>query len=52
MRKHIEQGIQQGVYRQDLSVELVSRIYISRLIDIHNPDFFRQTNFRSIPFLK
>lgn len=45
MRKHIEQGIQQGVYRQDLSVELVSRIYISRLIDIHNPDFFPADEF-------
>jgi TetR/AcrR family transcriptional regulator, cholesterol catabolism regulator len=30
----------QGMYRHDLSAELVSRIYISRLIDLHNPDFF------------
>jgi TetR/AcrR family transcriptional regulator, cholesterol catabolism regulator len=40
IRKNIEHGIQQGLYRQDLSTELVSRIYISRLIDLHNPDFF------------
>ena len=40
IRKNIEQGIQQGLYREDLSTELVSRIYISRLIDLHNPDFF------------
>jgi hypothetical protein len=40
IRKNIEQGIQQDLYRQDLSTELVSRIYISRLIDLHNPDFF------------
>ena len=40
IRKNIEQGIHQGLYRQDLSTELVSRIYISRLIDLHNPDFF------------
>jgi hypothetical protein len=40
IRKNIEQGIQQGLYRRDLSTELVSRIYISRLIDLHNPDFF------------
>lgn len=40
MKRNIEQGIQQGLYRPDLSTELVSRIYISRLIDIHNPDFF------------
>ncbi len=40
IRKNIEQGIQQKLYRIDLSTELVSRIYISRLIDLHNPDFF------------
>jgi len=40
MRANFEQGIQQGMYRPDLSAELVSRIYISRLIDLHNPDFF------------
>jgi hypothetical protein len=30
----------QGMYRPDLSTELVSRLYMSRLIDLHNPDFF------------
>jgi len=40
IRKNMELGIQQGLYREDLSTELVSRIYISRLIDLHNPDFF------------
>jgi TetR/AcrR family transcriptional regulator, cholesterol catabolism regulator len=37
---NFEQGIIQGMYRPDLSAELVSRIYMSRLIDLHNPDFF------------
>ncbi|MDP4292501.1 MAG: hypothetical protein Q8908_15590 [Bacteroidota bacterium] len=37
---NIMKGIGQGVYRDDLSVELLARLYISRLIDIHNPDFF------------
>ena len=32
--------MKQGMYRPDLSSELVSRLYISRLIDLHNPDFF------------
>jgi TetR/AcrR family transcriptional regulator, cholesterol catabolism regulator len=40
IRSNIEQGIQQGMYRNDLSPELISRIYISRLIDLHNPDYF------------
>jgi hypothetical protein len=37
---NFELGMNQGMYRPDLSAELVSRIYISRLIDLHNPDFF------------
>jgi len=42
---NIEKGINQGMYREDLSVELVSRLYISRLIDIHNPEFFPPKRF-------
>ena len=37
---NIMKGISQEIYRNDLSVELLARIYISRLIDLHNPDFF------------
>lgn len=40
IKANFEQGMCQGMYRPDLSAELVSRIYISRLIDLHNPDFF------------
>lgn len=40
IKTNFEQGMQQGMYRPDLSAELVSRIYMSRLIDLHNPDFF------------
>jgi TetR/AcrR family transcriptional regulator, cholesterol catabolism regulator len=40
IKYNFELGMQQGMYRPDLSAELVSRLYISRLIDLHNPDFF------------
>ena len=40
IKRNIEHGIHQDLYRADLSTELVARIYISRLIDLHNPDFF------------
>ncbi len=40
IKSNFEHGMHQGMYRPDLSAELVSRIYISRLIDLHNPDFF------------
>jgi AcrR family transcriptional regulator len=42
---NLEKGINQGVYRDDLSVELVSRLYIRRLIDLHNPEFFPADKF-------
>lgn len=38
-------GINQGMYRDDLSIELVARLYLSRLIDLHNPDFFPAEKF-------
>lgn len=47
---NIEKGIRQGVYRQDLSIELLARLYISRLIDLHNPLFFPPDKF-SFPML-
>lgn len=40
IKSNFDLGMHQGMYRPDLSAELVSRIYISRLIDLHNPDFF------------
>ncbi len=42
---NLHKGISQGIYRQDLSIELIARLYISRLIDIHNPDLFPPERF-------
>ena len=42
---NLEKGINQGVYRDDLSVELVARLYIRRLIDLHNTEFFPADKF-------
>jgi len=42
---NITKGITQGIYREDLSIELLARLYISRLIDIHNPDLFPPEKF-------
>ncbi|MEI6899894.1 MAG: helix-turn-helix domain-containing protein [Bacteroidota bacterium] len=42
---NLEKGINQGVYRNDLSVELVARLYMRRLIDLHNPEFFPPDKF-------
>jgi len=42
---NMRKGIGQGMYRDDLSVELVSRRYISRLLDLHDPDNFPPEQF-------
>lgn len=42
---NITKGINQGMYREDLSIELVARLYISRLIDMHNTDIFPPSRF-------
>ena len=45
IRINLGLGMGQGMYRSDLSAELISRLYLSRLIDIHNPDFFPAESF-------
>ncbi|MBW7847248.1 MAG: hypothetical protein H3C41_04090 [Bacteroidales bacterium] len=45
IRFNLQRGIAQGYYRSDLSVELISRLYLSRLIDIHNQDYFPPESF-------
>ncbi len=42
---NLTKGINQGIYRDDLSIELIARLYLSRLIDLHNPDFFPSEEF-------
>lgn len=42
---NLQKGISQGLYRPDLSIELVGRLYISRLVDLHNPDLFPPEKF-------
>ncbi|HTX89322.1 MAG TPA: TetR/AcrR family transcriptional regulator [Bacteroidales bacterium] len=42
---NLEKGINQGMYRDDLSIELVARLYIRRLMDLHNPEFFPADKF-------
>ncbi len=42
---NLRKGISQEMYRSDLSIELVSRLYMSRLIDIHNEEIFPSDKF-------
>ncbi|MCF8365483.1 MAG: hypothetical protein K9H16_06860 [Bacteroidales bacterium] len=42
---NLQKGISQGMYRDDLSIELVARLYMSRLVDIHNEEIFPSGQF-------
>lgn len=45
IKKNIEQGISEGLYRDDLNVELLARLYIKKIENIHDPDFLPSTEF-------
>ena len=45
---NIQKGIISGLYRNDISTELVARRYISRLLDLHDPDNFPPEEFSFI----
>jgi AcrR family transcriptional regulator len=42
---NLQKGIAQGMYREDLSTELAARLYISRLLDLHNEELFPPEKF-------
>lgn len=42
---NLQKGIREGLYRDDVSIELVARRYISRLLDLHDPENFPPEDF-------
>lgn len=42
---NLQKGIAQGIYRNDISIELIARSYISKLLDIHDPSHFMPQAF-------
>lgn len=45
VKQNFEQGIAEGIYRNDLDVDLVARLYIQKLVDVHDPEFLSSVNF-------
>lgn len=45
IKQNFEQGIAEGLYRDDLNIELVARLYIQKLEDVHNREFLESVNF-------
>lgn len=42
---NIEKGMQQGMYKKDVSSEMIARMYIAKLNDIHNPNIYPPEGF-------
>lgn len=42
---NIEKGMEQGMYKSDVSSEMVARMYIAKLNDIHNPEIYPPEGF-------
>lgn len=45
IRVNLQKGISRGMYRNDVSIELAARLYIRRLIDLHDVENFPPENF-------
>jgi len=45
VKKNFAQGIAEGIYRNDLDIDLVARLYIQKLVDVHDPEFLSSVNF-------
>lgn len=37
--KNLERGINEGLYRSDINIELVAGLYVRNLVEMHNKDF-------------
>lgn len=42
---NIEKGMEQGMYKNDISCEMIARMYIAKLNDIHNPEIYPPEGF-------
>ena len=44
MRKNLEQGVSEGLYRSDLNIELVVTLYVNYLVEMHNYEMAKMNN--------
>jgi AcrR family transcriptional regulator len=45
IKKNIDQGIKEGLYRQDLNKDIIAHLYFKKIEDFHNPENTDQRNF-------
>ena len=45
VKKNIDQGIKEGLYRQDLNKDIIAHLYFKKIEDFHNPELTDLQNF-------
>jgi AcrR family transcriptional regulator len=45
IKKNLEQGIKEGLYRQDLNKDIIAHLYFKKIEDFHNPELTDLQNF-------
>ena len=41
LRENFEKGIKEGYYRPDLNIDLIARLYMQKIEDLHDPNFYK-----------
>lgn len=45
IKENLEQGISEGIYRMDVDADLVAKLYVQKLMDVHDPEFLSSIDF-------
>lgn len=45
IRENMLQGIKEGIYREGLDVELIAKLYVEKLLGVHDPEFLSSMKF-------
>ena len=44
LQQNIEKGIRENIYRADLNMDLIAKLYIQKIEDLHDPNFHENDN--------
>lgn len=45
IKENLEQGVTEGIYRSDLDADVVAKLYVQKLLDVHDPEFLSSVDF-------
>lgn len=50
LKENIEKGIRENIYRSDLNIGLIAKLYMQKIEDLHDPDFhdMNKTSFAEV----